>query len=604
MDSICIGVLYSKDGLTLLLLRQNAIMATMKQTTALKLLQSGNNVFITGSAGTGKTYLLKSYIDYLNRHQIYPTVVAPTGIAASHLGGQTIHSFFALGIREELDEAYLDALTQKKYLQKRFASLKVLIIDEVSMVSPELFDAMDSVLRAFKGAHQPFGGVQVVISGDFFQLPPISKSSKERRFAWQSEAWRALALQTCYLQEKFRQSDAKLIQILDDIRSGNISEASHSLLESRHHAPLTLSEVTRLYTHNIDVDTINQRELDALKGEAKHFICEHKGTPKGVEKIFKTSLVLEELVLKKGAVVICIKNNTEEGYVNGTTGVVESFSPIDNMPIVRTSEGKRIKLEPEEWSLENEHGKVVATVAQVPLRLAWAMTIHKSQGMTLLSAEIDLSRTFEVGQGYVALSRIKSLEGLRLLGLNPMALRVDPLILHIDSRIMNASQKVSEGIEALSKEVLKQREKEHIQSLGGVFSSKEKHQKSHTQGSQKPMHATYLTSTYTKTKNLIAHSNTLIELAQKRGLGKGTIIKHLIHLYQEGVALDIEKFQPPKEAYEALVTLIEAMPQSKKEGALFENIPLKPLYEALEGRMEYDEIRLGLLLLTQHYQAS
>ena len=118
------------------------------------------------------------------------------------------------------------------------------------------------------------------------------------------------------------------------------------------------------------------------------------------------------------------------------------------------------------------------------------------------------------------------------------------------------------------------------------------------------MHATYLTSTYTKTKNLIAHSNTLIELAQKRGLGKGTIIKHLIHLYQEGVALDIEKFQPPKEAYEALVTLIEAMPQSQKEGALFENIPLKPLYEALEGRMEYDEIRLGLLLLTQHYQAS
>jgi len=166
----------------------------MKQTTALNILKSGKNVFITGSAGTGKTYLLNLYTQYLKERRVYPTIVAPTGIAASHLGGQTIHSFFALGIRESIDEGYVEFLMEKKYLKSRFSKLKLLIIDEVSMVSPELFTSMDLVLRGFKGVDTPFGGVQVVISGDFFQLPPVSKEPKEKRFAWQSPSWKALEL--------------------------------------------------------------------------------------------------------------------------------------------------------------------------------------------------------------------------------------------------------------------------------------------------------------------------------------------------------------------------------------------------------------------------
>jgi ATP-dependent exoDNAse (exonuclease V) alpha subunit len=325
------------------------------------------------------------------------------------LGGQTIHSFFALGIRDSIDEGYVDFLLDKKYLKTRFSKLKLLIIDEVSMISPEIFSSMDLILRGFKGTDAPFGGVQVVISGDFFQLPPVSKVPKEKRFAWQSPAWKALDLHTCYLEEKFRQDDDRLIQVLDDIRSGEISASSEELLASRHEKELSTATPTKLYTHNVDVDRINKDELDKLEGEPKLFVCEHKGSEKNIEKIFKSSLVLEELALKKGAVVIFIKNNAEAGYVNGTTGTVLSFSPIDNMPIVRTTEGKKIKLELEDWSLENDSGKVTATVSQVPLRLAWAITIHKSQGMTLDAAEIDLSKTFETGQGYVALSRIKNI---------------------------------------------------------------------------------------------------------------------------------------------------------------------------------------------------
>ena len=382
----------------------------MKQITTLNLLKAGYNIFMTGSAGTGKTYLLKQFITYLQERKIYPTVVAPTGIAASHLKGQTIHSFFALGIRDTVvDNGYVQFLLEKSYLKSRFSKLKILIIDEISMVSPEIFESMDKVLRAFKNSPEPFGGVQVVISGDFFQLPPVSKEFKEKRFAWQSPVWKALGLKSCYLHEKFRQNDERLIGILEEIRIGEVSSASLNLLNESINRSLNLAfKPTKLYTHNVDVDRINLEELGKLKAEPMLYKATTKGSAKNIEKIFKSALVLEELTLKKDAVVLFIKNNPEKGYINGTTGVVIKFE--GNIPLVKTSTGKIIRVISEDWTVENDKAEIIATVSQVPLRLAWAMTIHKSQGMTLDAAEIDLSKTFEVGQGYVALSRIKSIE--------------------------------------------------------------------------------------------------------------------------------------------------------------------------------------------------
>jgi len=579
-----------------------AIIHPMKQNTALNILKSGKNVFITGSAGTGKTYLLNQYTQYLKERRVYPTIVAPTGIAASHLGGQTIHSFFALGIRESIDEGYVEFLMDKKYLKTRFSKLKLLIIDEVSMVSPELFSSMDLILRGFKGTDAPFGGVQVVISGDFFQLPPVSKEPKEKRFAWQSPAWKALELQTCYLQEKFRQDDDRLIQILDDIRVGSISESSEKLLAERHEKELTSHFTpTKLYTHNVDVDRINLAELEKLPGEAKLFVYESKGSQKNIEKIFKSSLVLEELALKKGAVVIFIKNNTEEGYVNGTTGTVESFSPIDNMPIVRTTEGKKIKLDLEDWSLENDSGTVTATVSQVPLRLAWAITIHKSQGMTLDAAEIDLSKTFETGQGYVALSRIRNIEGLRLMGLNTMALRVDPLILHVDERIKQASMKAAEKIESLPKESMEDLFEKHISSLGGIVSQEKIEEEKANIKAGKPSHSAYVTPTHTKTKNLIKKSNTLIKLAQNRGLSKGTIIQHLILIKEEEKGIDINKYKPNQVLFESLESAVLKLQTKKFKSDFTEEgkLKLKSVFDALDGEVNYDDIKLCMLFFEQ-----
>lgn len=571
----------------------------MKQITALEILKSGQNVFMTGSAGTGKTYVLRQFINYLKERRIYPTVVAPTGIAASHLKGQTVHSFFALGIRETLDIGDIGQLLEKKYLQTRFSKLKLLIIDEVSMISPEVFTTMNIILQAFRQNDEPFGGVQVVVSGDFFQLPPISKTPKEKRFAWQSAVWKALDFQTCYLQEKFRQNDDQLIGVLDEIRSGKVTALSHQIFEQRWHKTLSSEfEPTKLYTHNMDVDRINHEALGKLEGKEKLFVHESKGSEKNITKVFKTSLVLEALTLKKDAVVIFIKNNTEEGYVNGTTGVVIGFSSIDNLPIVRTIEGRKIKLEREDWNIENDSGSIVATVSQVPLRLAWAITIHKSQGMTLDNAEIDLSKTFEVGQGYVALSRLKNIEGLRLMGINEMALRVDPLILHIDDRIKNASLRASDAISKISQEAQKRSADAYIKDIGGLTSSSEIEESKKQIASGQSLDG-YKTPTHNKTKQLIEEAKNLMDLAKKRGLSKGTILNHLSTLQKENSEIDLDKFRPSKTAIQKVQKAVTILHKQNHPNDFSDDgqIKLKPLYDALDGQMGYDDIRLGLLFV-------
>ena len=568
----------------------------MKQSTALNLLKSGKNIFMTGSAGTGKTYVLRQYIQYLKERRIHPTVVAPTGIAASHLKGQTIHSFFALGIRDTVvDNGYVEFLLEKSYLKSRFSKLKVLIIDEVSMVSPEIFSSMDKVLRAFKNNPEPFGGVQVVISGDFFQLPPVSKVFKEKRFAWQSPVWKALDLRSCYLEEKFRQDDDRLIQVLDEIRSGEVSPKAKGILDGCFHTELNAKvQATKLFTHNVDVDRINIEELNALKGKPQTFKYKSKGTAKNIEKIFKTSLVLEEITLKKDAMVIFVKNNPEKDYVNGTTGVVIGFE--GDIPLVKTSTGKTIKVLADDWILENDKGENVATVSQIPLRLAWAITIHKSQGMTLDAAQIDLSQTFEVGQGYVALSRLKSIEGLHLLGLNEMALKVDPLILRIDEPIKKASIKATQEIESYTEEELEKAQHNYIQSIGGLthFLQIEEEKKLLRAGKSS------LSSdipTHLKTKALMESCESIKEIAKARGVTTATIMNHFSTLKKEDESIDLSRFKPknlPIEAVEKAVAKLEKEQNSEHFGD-DGRLRFKPIFEALNQEVSYDEIRSVML---------
>lgn len=582
----------------------------MKQEIAFKILASGANVFLTGSAGTGKTFVINQYINYLRERGVEPAIVAPTGIAASHIGGKTIHSFFSVGIKEYIDDYYLAWMKRQLFLQKRLKNLKVLIIDEISMVSPELFISMDRILRAFQNEERPFGGVQVVLSGDFFQLPPVSKVFKEIKFAWQTDLWKNSNLKICYLSEKFRQVDDALVNILDEIRAGEVSEDSMDIFRMRYKNKLNSNFViTKLYTHNLDVDKINNDELDKLAGK----IMTHKSTAKGskqnIEKIFKSSLVQEEVKLKKEAAVIFIKNNYEEGYINGTLGKVIDFEKETGLPIVEILDGRKIIVTPEEWLLEDDKGKIKAIVKQLPLKLAWALTVHKSQGMTLDAAEIDLSKTFEIGQGYVALSRIKSIEGLRLMGLNDIALRVDELVLEMDNSIKEEShfnfkkfQDITEG------EFLKISE-QFITKIGGKKPTQETKNK-------KPVYRTGKQDTNKKeaekksfssrtgargtleiTKRMVINKKTVEEIAEERGLAKNTVGSHLSQLKRLLPDIDMDYLKPKEEILNLVLKTADKIKKDNNPENLSQDgqIKLKPIFEALGEKISYDDIKLAML---------
>jgi len=567
------------------------------QQTALKILKTGQNVFLTGSAGTGKTHILNEFVLYLKSRKVIPTIVAPTGIAASHLNGQTIHSYFSLGIRDSIDEYFISNLIEKKYLQTRFKKLKVLIIDEISMVSPNIFTSIDKILRAFKQNDNPFGGIQVILSGDFFQLPPISKNNDGKRFAWQSPSWKELDLQTCYLEKKFRQDDNQLIFVLDEIRSGNVSQKSHDILNARLEKDLDIDFTpTKLYTHNMDVDKINNNELVSIDSKSQVFKYTSEGAKSNIEKLFKSALVQEELTLKKDAVVMFIKNNPEKYYINGTTGVVIDFTKDEQkLPIVKLSNGYVVKVEYEDWKIENDSGKIQAKISQIPLKLAWAITIHKSQGMTLDAAQIDLSKTFEVGQGYVALSRIKNIEGLKLMGFNDNALSVDSLILSIDPRIKQASKKASEKIESLEENQLNAIQLSYIQKLGGTIDEKEINKEKEILSKEPKIEAKI--PNHIKTKNQIENSVTLQDLAKNAGFSLSTIINHLSLLKTEETNFDISKYMPNLATINLIKKAVKEIKEVNNEEDFSEDgkIKLKPIYIKLDEKISYDDIKIVLI---------
>jgi len=421
----------------------------MTQEEALNILKTGNNVFLTGQAGSGKTHLLNRYIEYLKRRNIGVAITASTGIAATHLNGMTIHSWSGIGIKDAMTNDELRALCKKSRIRERFQKTKVLIIDEISMLHSYRLNLVETVARMMKGNFEPFGGMQIILSGDFFQLPPISRDADSSLyFAFKSAAWKAMNIKICYLETQYRQTDKIYSSVLNAIRSNTVNQEILGALRARYRAAVPGKEITRLYTHNVDVDAINNIELSKLSGEPKHFLMRSRGVAKLVAELKRNCLAPENLILKKGAVVMFVKNNFEKEYVNGTVGTVIKFDESGN-PVVRTKNGNIITALPESWRLE-EGDTVIAEISQVPIRLAWAITVHKSQGMSLDAAEVDLSKSFEPGMGYVALSRIRSLQGLRLMGLNEMALAVHPEIFSVDKQFIDLSRKEAQALKILS----------------------------------------------------------------------------------------------------------------------------------------------------------
>ena len=566
----------------------------MDQDQALAILKSGRNTFLTGSAGTGKTYVLNQYINYLKARRIPVSITASTGIAATHLEGTTIHAWSGIGIKDALSPRQLRDLKTKKYLKKHMEKTKVLIIDEISMLHARQLDLVNQVIRSFRENEEPFGGLQLVLCGDFFQLPPIGDSTESSRdkFSFMSASWLEAKLTICYLTEQFRQSDNQFSDILNEIRSGRVSpEAIDQLNERRNNMTggpsqeELLEGSTRLYTHNIDVDRVNQDQLKKLEGRTKTFDSKMKGNLKLGETISKSIMAPPVLQLKKGAKVMFVKNNYEKGYLNGSMGEVVRFDK-EGIPLVRLTNGLDLKAEPEEWRVEDETGKLLVSYTQVPLRLAWAITVHKSQGMTLDSAVMDLGKTFERGQGYVALSRVKSLEGLKLLGLNDTALQVDALALRADIRFQELSQ---EAEREFGEEQLRSEAEDFIKKCGGTVDADEirVNRRNLEKGIKVRKKSTYLV-----TKQLIDQGRSLEEIAIERDLTIGTLCTHLIKIASLYPQTDLSRFKPDRST---MAKVRNARKKVLKDGKHGETVSLRPIFEILKGQLSYDQIKVALL---------
>lgn len=411
----------------------------MTQQEALAILESGQSALLTGAAGAGKTYLLNQFIRRARDDGKSVAVTATTGLAATHLGGATIHAWSGIGVRDALDGMFFHKLSKQR--TDLITKADVLIIDEISMLHDFRLDMIEEIARTLRGGDRPFGGLQVILCGDFFQLPPINRSdARQGGFITGSQAWENGHFAVCYLEEQFRQSDDEIYHsILNGIRGGQLMRSQLEALQARSQAladPFTPR--TRLLTTNIDVDAINQVHLDELEEEEYTYDMETTGSKKYIEQLKKSCLAPETLRLKRGAIVMCIKNSQDKKYVNGSLGVVEDFEPGSEYPLVKLTNGREVTIRPDSWELV-DGDKRRATLTQLPLRLAWAITVHKSQGMTLDSARIDLSRAFVEGMGYVALSRVRGLKDLILDGMNGMALRTSAQARSIDGELRSRS---------------------------------------------------------------------------------------------------------------------------------------------------------------------
>ncbi|EOX92974.1 DNA repair and recombination protein pif1, putative [Theobroma cacao] len=423
------------------------IKLTDEQNNVLDHVRGGLSVFITGSAGTGKTVLLKHIIKILKKTygESGVFVTASTGIAACALGGQTLHSFAGIRIGDGNRGMLLDLVLNDREARRRWNKAQVLVIDEISLVDADLFDKLEYIAKTVRESDKVWGGIRLVVSGDFFQLPPIFKGHDPSRkeFAFEADCWDASFDIQVELTKIFRQSENRFIKLLQGVRRGNSDPEDLQFLKQSCSASEPHPSAVRLYPRIDDVNKVNEEKMKALSEEQVIYEAIDRG-----KKPWKRQLALglapDKLVLCKGARVMLIKNlNVMHRLVNGATGIVTGFtetkggtvlSPDNLLPVVKFDSGPEMVIEPQKWYVM-VGSRPVAWRLQLPLVLAWALSIHKCQGMSLDRIHTDLSRAFGYGMVYVALSRVRSLDGLHLSGFSPSKIKAHPKVLEFYSHL-------------------------------------------------------------------------------------------------------------------------------------------------------------------------
>lgn len=436
---------------------------TQKQ--AIEAVKSGKNVFITGPPGTGKSFLVRELVEMMGGVKCKTLgISSSTGQSAIAVGGCTLHSFGGIGLGK--DSVHSICSQMNRDARQRWKNTKRLIIDEISMISGELFDKLENVARVIRASAQPFGGIQLVIVGDFYQLPPV----KADKYAFESEAWKRCIDMTIVLDKMFRQTEGDFIDLLQEMRIGKCSEKHEKMLQECAKNEIKITEEgivpTKLYPHRARVIKENNEQLALLTTEAVIFNAYDTGR---LKHQLKECPAEEKVVLKKGAQVILLKNlDLAHGLGNGTRGVIIDFvnlhlealnkakeakdektkasalkeaereekgfsgtsqSGVSGwLPVVKFENGMIRILEYKDWTMVT-NGEMVARRDQIPLALAYAISIHRSQGQTLSFAEVHLAGTFERAQAYTAISRLKSLQGLKLIGFEKRHIMTDDKVI-------------------------------------------------------------------------------------------------------------------------------------------------------------------------------
>lgn len=400
-------------------------MITEEQLSIINLIENGKNLFITGMAGTGKTFIINAFRNKW-KHKKQIAVTSTTGVSALLINGSTLHSFLGIGLGTLSTEALYKKIIDKNFYYSRWKKLEILIIDEVSMLVPELFDKLEHLARMLRQTTKPFGGIQLILTGDMLQLPPI----KSNIFCFEAKTWDKCIDHTIYLTHNLRQNEKEFQECLSEIRLGFISPENEKILKSRENIILTndLGIIpTKIRSLNTEVDDINISEMSKLDEDVYEYDLQttNYGVAEFViQKIIKNSNLVETLQLCKGAQVMLLANlDISAGLVNGSRGIITDF--VEDIPIVKFLNGTEIIIDYHDVEIE-EDNKLICTLTQIPLRVAYAVSTHKIQGNTLDYCEIDFKNFFEYGQAYVALSRVRKLENLIIKNFDTSKIKANP----------------------------------------------------------------------------------------------------------------------------------------------------------------------------------
>lgn len=553
------------------------------------------SLFLTGKAGTGKTTFLREVVRYTKKKCI---VLAPTGIAAVNAGAMTIHSFFQFGLGpfvQGVIEPKSDFRINKSKLEL-IRHLQLLIIDEVSMVRADLMDHIDVELRRIRRNSKPFGGVQLLMIGDLQQLPPIAHGGEDELlrqyyktlYFFSSSALKSMKYSCIELKHVYRQTDRHFIDILNHARNCTLTSQDISDLNARYipgFSPKPEDGYIRLMTHNRQVDNVNETELEKLDSKPYTFVAAVTGT--FPEESYPTA---DSLTLKKGAQVMFIKNDPERRFINGTLGEVKSIDK--NSIAVRLAEsGTIIDVEPVEWQniryqFDEESkeisSKQIGRFKQYPLKAAWAITVHKSQGLTFDKAIIDVHAAFSPGQAYVALSRCRTLDGLVLS--SPVSASVFMRDNAVDAYMNYISRPVEELAFSSCYEYFEYEKKPEPEDVVPVKKVKVNQEKPKKVNKEEPRDDTgKKLSTFECSYKLYNQGNTIEQIAEKRGLNPITIEGHLARYVASG-DIDVHEFVDGDTLQKVEAYCMEH-PEEKA---------LKPIFEHFDAKISYGVLRMAI----------